>query len=273
MRKVQQMYFAAMAYALLVFSSQAETIKVVAAGSLKSAFVEMASNYKKLSPSSEIEFEWGPAGYLSGQLKKGEPFDVFASAAAIHAEALTEAGLSSPTVLFAHNLLCALVPAQSTIKTETIVADMLDSRVKIGTSTPGFDPSGDYTWDLFHKIDRQMPGSFETLSIKAKQLFGSPNKKGMDPLKDPILGPIDERQVDMIIIYCSGAREIDAQAPEQYRKVDFPGDLQMGADYGLTISNKASLAAADFVMFILSAAGQDLLRKNGFIPAIPPALK
>jgi ABC-type molybdate transport system substrate-binding protein len=273
MGRTHPLVFAAMVFVFLVSSSQAETIKVVAAGSLKNVFEEIASSYKKFSPSSEIAFEWGPAGYLSSQLKKGEPFDVFVSADAKHAVALTDAGLASSTVLFAHNQLCAMVLAGSAVRTETIVANMLDSNTKIGTSTPGFDPSGDCTWDLFHKIDHQMPGSFATLSIKAQQLFGRPDKKGMDPLKDPILGPLDEHRVDMIIIYCSGAQQIEAKNPDKYRNVALPEDLKVAADYGLTISNTASLAAAGFAMFVLSEVGQDLLQKNGFIPASLPASK
>jgi molybdate transport system substrate-binding protein len=43
---------------------------------------------------------------------------------------------------------------------------LLDANVKLGTSTPLNDPSGDYAWEVFRKADKLKPGAFSTLAKK-----------------------------------------------------------------------------------------------------------
>ena len=50
-----------------------------------------------------------------------------------------------------------------------------DRDLKLGTSTPRADPSGDYAWEVFRKADAIRPGAFATLSHKALQLTGAPS--------------------------------------------------------------------------------------------------
>ena len=54
---------------------------------------------------------------------------------------------------------------------------------------------------------------------------------------------------------------------EQYpaqQVVDLPDALSVGADYGLTVIDGASVAAQEFAEFILSAEGQKILVSHGF---------
>jgi ABC-type molybdate transport system substrate-binding protein len=39
--------------------------------------------------------------------------------------------------------------------------------VKLGTSTPLADPSGDYAWEVFRKADALRPGAFSKLEQKS----------------------------------------------------------------------------------------------------------
>src|ERR1700680_533405 len=85
-------------------SAPAADIRVMSAGSLKDAFTAVFADYTKQYGSS-FSPVWGSSGVLRERLQKGEAFDVFASAALPHAQALTDAGVSGPSVMFAKNTL------------------------------------------------------------------------------------------------------------------------------------------------------------------------
>src|SRR5262245_5990934 len=99
----------------------------------------------------------------------GAQAEVFASANMEHPQALATAGKSGSVVLFARNRLCALVRPGLAVEPATILDRMLDPHVKLGTSTPRADPSGDYAWEVFRKADRLRPGAFAALATKAAQ--------------------------------------------------------------------------------------------------------
>ena len=49
---------------------------------------------------------------------------------------------------FARNELRALVAPGLAVDSQSLVEKMLDARIKLGTSTPKADPSGDYAWTM-----------------------------------------------------------------------------------------------------------------------------
>src|ERR1700754_5112274 len=154
-------------------SVSAADIKVMAAGSLKDAFTAIFADFTK-TYGAAFAPEWGPSGGLRERLQKGAAFDVFASAALPHAQALTDAGISGPSIMFARNALCVVTEASRALGPGDIVATLLKPEIRFGTSTPVSDPAGDYTWEVFRKIDAMRPGAFGALSQKAQQLFGGP---------------------------------------------------------------------------------------------------
>jgi molybdate transport system substrate-binding protein len=121
---------------------------------------------------------WGASGLLRERLQKGEAFDIYTSAALPDAQALTANDISGPSVLFTRNTLCAVTTATSALDTGNLIETLLKPDTRIGTSTPGADPAGDYTWAIFHRVDAERPGAFKTLSEKAQQLVGgrAPNQ-------------------------------------------------------------------------------------------------
>jgi molybdate transport system substrate-binding protein len=259
----------ALMVALASSSASAAEIRVLAAGSLKDAFTAIFSDYTKQNGNTFASV-WGPSGALRERLQKGEAFDVFASAALPHAQALTEAGISGPSVLFARNALCVVTDADRPFDTGNLVEALLDPDIKIGTSTPVSDPAGDYTWEMFHKVGAIRAGAFETLSKKAQQLFGGPATTTPVNGRPRLLVALDDRQIDLFIYYCSGAREM-VKASSKYKSIALPPELSVGPEYGLTVSRKAAAGAADFAMYLLSPQGQRSLQSFGFIPVALPA--
>ena len=78
------------------------------------------------------------------------------------------------------NALCALTSEQISSTPDTLLATMLRSDVRVGTSTPKADPSGDYAWALFRQADKIQPGAYAQLDAKALKLTG-----GADSPKPP----------------------------------------------------------------------------------------
>ena len=83
---------------------------------------------------------------------------------------------------------------------------MLDPAIKLGTSTPKSDPSGDYAWAVFRNIDRLRPGSFAVLERKALQLVGGPSTPAPPADRSVYAALIADGQADLFLTYCTNAR-------------------------------------------------------------------
>jgi molybdate transport system substrate-binding protein len=240
-----------------------------AAGSLRSALTEVAGAFEAAS-GQRVQAKYGPSGILKDEIVGGARAEVFASANMEHPQALATAGKSGPVVLFARNRLCALVRPGLAVEPATLLDRMLDAGVKLATSTPRADPSGDYAWEMFRKAEKLKPGAFAALERKALQLTGGPNAP-VAPAGRSIYGMlVAEGKADIFITYCTSALEAQGQNAGQ-RMVALPDELAVGADYGLTVVNRASPQAYQFAMFILSVDGQRVLARHGFsAPSLPP---
>ncbi|MGA7803500.1 substrate-binding domain-containing protein [Bradyrhizobium sp.] len=256
---------------LIALSSAASAadVKVMAAGSLKAPFSAIFGDYAKQYGGS-FSPVWGPSGVLRERLQKGEAFDLFASASLQHAQALTNAGISGPSVVFARNTLCVVAAADRALDSGHLVDTMLQPDIRIGTSTPVSDPAGDYTWEMFREIDAARPGAFDTLSKKAQQVFGGPTTSAPVNGHPPLVAALDDHRIDLAVTYCSGAEQLAHDFPA-YKSVRLPLELSVGPEYGLTVSRKASAGAADVAMYLLSPPAQARLNSFGFIPVALPA--
>lgn len=97
----------------------------------------------------------------------------FASADTDHPQRLARhGGWQAPTV-FVRNTLCALTSDKVNATPDTLLATLLLPTVRLGTSTPKSDPSGDYTWALFDKENALKPSAYAVLSAKALKLAGA----------------------------------------------------------------------------------------------------
>jgi molybdate transport system substrate-binding protein len=165
--------------------------------------------------------------------------------------------------------VCALTRPGLSIESSALLERMLDPQIKLGTSTPKADPSGDYAWEVFGKADKLKPGSFATLEKKALQLVGGPSAPTAPPGRTVYGMLVSEGKADIFLTYCTNAK--DAQKENAgFGIVPLPDTLAVAADYGLTVMTNASPSAYQFAMFILSANGQRVLAKYGFAaPTLP----
>jgi len=225
----------------MAVSASADTVTLYAAGSLRGALSDVAKAYEAKS-GHKVETKFGPSGLLRREIAGGAKADVFASANMTHPQALHEAGNTGPVTRFARNKLCALVKPGLDVTSETLLAGMLEPGVKVGTSTPKADPSGDYAFESFAKAEAVRPGAKATLEQKAQKLTGA--KDSATPPKGRIAygWHVDEGRADIFLTYCTNVLAAKKQYAAQ-QMVELPDSLSVGAEYGLAVMNGAPSAA------------------------------
>ncbi|MBO9650612.1 MAG: extracellular solute-binding protein [Variovorax sp.] len=242
-------------------------IAVFAAGSLRGPLTEAARDSEQLHPGTRFTLTFGASGLLRDRIAGGEKADVFASANMAHPRSLAATGDWGPTRAFARNALCALARPGLAVTPETLVATMLDPRIKLGTSTPKADPSGDYAFELFDKVERTgaaPAGSGRMLARKALQLTGGPNSPAPPAGRNVYGMLVASGQADVFLTYCTNAVVAIGEEPGLQR-IDVPGPVNVSAAYGLAVRTGAPAAAAAFADDLIHGAGQALLRAAGFL--------
>jgi ABC-type molybdate transport system substrate-binding protein len=252
----------------MVDAANQRVLNVYAAGSLRVPLLEIGRAFEARHPEVTVRDTFGASGLLKDRLMGGERADVFASANLEHPEALAAAGRAGPVQRFARNGMCALVRPGLDVTTETLVDRMLDPAVRLGTSTPRADPSGDYAWALFARVEQSgHPGARERLAAKALQLTGGPDAppatdaQGRSVYTTLVAGG----QADLFLTYCTNTALAVREDPT-LRRVDVPAAIQVAASYGVAVLAGAGPDARDFVAFLLSQDGQRVLAAHGFQP-------
>ena len=249
-------------------AAAADRVQLYAAGSLREAMSDVIAAFAA-AHGDTVEAKYGASGLLRDEIAGGAGAEVFASADMAHPQALARAKRGTPAVLFARNRLCALVRPGLAVTPATLLDVMLDPAVKLGTSTPKADPSGDYAWEMFRKADAITPGAYLALDKKALQLTGGPSSPAPPPGRAVYGTLVAQGAADVFLTYCTSALIARKENPGE-RVVALPGALAVAADYGLTVMTDASPAAYRFALFVLAAEGQRILARHGFaVPSLP----
>lgn len=180
-----------LAIVFLTSAARAQSVDLVAAGSLNLALSQVADAFLAKT-GIKVTQTYGPSGTLRQQIEGGLRPDVFASADTASPRALAREGLAGPVQVFARNQIVAVVRSGfgQTAGQSNLLDVLLDPATRIGTSTPVADPLGDYTQRVFQKADAIVPGAEATLEAKAAQLVGgNPSTPGPDRSQQPRLLP------------------------------------------------------------------------------------
>ena len=168
-------------------------------------------------------------------------------------------------ILFARNTLCALARPELGLNEANLLDRLLDPAVRIATSTPGSDPLGTYSWEVFARADSVKPGARATLEAKAKKLVGGGEKT--PPLvagKGAVEGIFLSDQADVMLIYCSAVAAVQKEVPT-LTSIKLPLALAVQPADGLVILDSKPVALR-FVAFVMSEEGQATLKKHGLEP-------
>jgi molybdate transport system substrate-binding protein len=245
-----------------------DPVQLYAAGSLKAALNDLARAYEADFGTS-VATEFAASGLLRERIEGGEQPDVFASANLQHPQTLASAGWGGPVALFARNRLCALAQSHVAAAPATLLEVLLDPAVRLGTSTPQADPSGDYAWQVFEKAEALRPGSFAALNAKALQLTGGPGSAKAPEGRNTYGWVMAEDRADVFLTYCTNAVLARREMPE-LQILGLPEGLAVGADYGLIVRQNAPPEAWRLALFILAPQGQSILADYGFTSGALP---
>ncbi len=185
-----------------------EAVRLRAASSLRGALTEIAQAFTR-AYGVPVTLEFGASGLLRERLEKGE---------AGARQVLARPGLA--------------------VTSADLLNRMLDPTVKLGTSTPKADPSGDYAWEVFAKADAVRPGSRAVLEQKALQLTGGPASPRPPTNQSMYVSVVEQRLADLFLTYCTNAGAAARQVSGA-QVVALPPALRVGADYGLTVLARA----------------------------------
>lgn len=253
------------------FPIQAFAVDLYAAGSLQNALTEVAGSFTK-ETGIPVTTTFNSSGILEQQIQNelattGKSADVFASADIGNPQKLYDAGLSNPVVNFTSNRLVAVVKPGLSVTPENLLDFLLNPDIKVGTSTPIKDPSGDYAFQVFDKADQVKPGSSQILKDKALQLVGgNPSAPVLPKGENSLVYFLKETQMaDIFLSYYTSGKAAQALANgNDLQLVDLPDYLATKADYGLTVLKNADPDSDKLAAYILSPEGQAILAKNGF---------
>jgi molybdate transport system substrate-binding protein len=259
--------------ALLALSApvRADTLKVMAAGSLRAAVTDLLHRFPLQSDTIDPP-EFGASGLMRQKIESGAAVDVFASADMEQPRRLAAGHPERLVILFARNSLCALARSNLGLNQDNLLDRLLDPTVQIATSTPGSDPLGTYSWEVFARADAIKPGARAMLEAKAKKLVGGGEKTPpLVPGKGAVEGIFLSNQADVMLIYCSAVPALQSEMPF-LTSIKLPAALTVEPADGMVILDSKPVALR-FVAFVMSEEGQATLRNHGFEPvaSVAPA--
>src|ERR1700744_5369991 len=221
--------------------ARADTLKVMGAGSLRAAMTDLLQHFPKQSDEVDTP-EFGASGLMRQKIEGGEHADVFASADLEQPHKLAAGHPERLVILFARNTLCALARPELGLTEANFLDRLLDPAVRIATSTPGSDPLGTYSWEVFARAEALKPGSRAALEAKARKLVGGGEKTPpLVPGKGAVEGIFLSDQADVMLIYCSAVPALRNEMPS-LTSVKLPATLTVEPAYGMVIVDSKPVA-------------------------------
>jgi ABC-type molybdate transport system substrate-binding protein len=242
----------------------AETVEVFAAGSLRGVVTELA---KEASSAFNIEVKptFGGSGALRERIEQGETPDLLMSADVGSPRKLeSEARTVVPAIAFARNRMCIISRKSAGVTAGNLVDRLLAKDVRVKTSTPVADPSGDYAWAIFDRIETSRPGAGAKLKEKAQALMGVSANPA--PGQSAAAALFAAKQIDMSITYCSGWPALQKEAPELTSLI-VPPQFDPHPVYGVAVLSSRPQAMR-VALFLLSEKGQAIIAQEGLVPLV-----
>jgi molybdenum ABC transporter molybdate-binding protein len=229
----------------------AEPLHLLAAGSLSGPLAGIGPVAGRA-----VLARFGPSGLLREAVEDGAPWDVLVSADTGHPARLHRAGLSGPPRVFCANRLALIL--RPGIAGADAAALMERSDLRLGISTPGNDPSGDYAVQALARLG-------PAVLARARPLTGAPGLALAPPGRNPYAWLVTDGEADLMLTYRSNALAACRDTPG-LRVLDLPAALQVRARYALCLRAGAGAQAQALVAHLLSSPVLGALQDHGFEP-------
>ncbi len=243
---------------LTATSAPPVTLNVFAAASLTNAFKEIGQNFQTAHPNVTVTFNFAGSNALATQINQGAPADVFASANQTQMNNVVKAGGAdaSASKVFAQNLLTVITPRNNPGQIATL-QDLAKPGIKLVIAAPSV-PAGQYAVDFFTRASSDP--SF-TPDYKDKV---TKNVVSQEADVESVVTKVVQGEADAGIVYVTDALANVSQLNE----IPIPANLQTVAVYPIAPlkASKNASTAQQFVDYVLSADGQAIMKKFGFMP-------
>ena len=218
------------------------TITVFAAASLMESFTKIGKQFEAAHKGDTVKFSFGPSSGLSEQITSGAPADVFASASPKNMDEVVTAGDASSPQNFAKNVMEVATPPNNP-GSVTSVNDLAKSSVKVALCQPQV-PCGVVAAEVF-----------KNAGITVKPVTLQPDVKS-------VLTQVETGNVDAGMVYVTDVKA----AGTKVKGVTIPADQNASTLYPIATikSSKHESVAKEFVDYVLSPAGQQVLTAAGF---------
>jgi molybdate transport system substrate-binding protein len=217
-------------------------ITVFAAASLTESFTQLGKQFEATHPGDTMKFSFGPSSGLATQITSGAPADVFASAAPGNMDDVVSAGDAASPQNFAKNTMEVATPPDNPGNVES-VKDLADDSVKVALCQPQV-PCGVVAAKVF-----------KNAGITVKPVTLQPDVKS-------VLTQVETGNVDAGMVYVT-----DVQAAgSKVNGVTIPASDNASTLYPIATinSSKHKSIAQAFMNYVLSPAGQQVLKAAGF---------
>jgi len=218
------------------------TITVFAAASLMGSFTQLGQQFEAAHPGDTVKFSFGPSSGLATEITSGAPADIFASASTKNMDAVVTAGDAASPRDFAKNTAEVAVPPSNPGKVSS-VKDLAKSSVKVALCQPQV-PCGVVAAKVF-----------KNAGITVKPVTLQPDVKSV--LTQVELGNVDAGMVYVTDVMAAGSK---------VKGVVIPATDNASTLYPIAVinSSKQKTIAQEFVAFVLSSTGQQVLGTAGF---------
>ncbi|MGZ4584459.1 MAG: molybdate ABC transporter substrate-binding protein [Mycobacterium sp.] len=224
-------------------SPNSGSIVVFAAASLKTAFTQVAQQFKTENPGEGVEFEYAGSSELATQLTQGATADVFVSADTAQMDTVAKAGLlAGDPANFASNTL--------------VIATAPGNPKKVGSFADLAKPG-------LSVVTCQNPVPCGAATLRVENSTGVHlNPVSEEPSVTDALNKVTSGQADAALVYVTDA----ISAGNRVTAVAFPEAAGAVNVYPIGVLKKAPqpALAQKFVTLVTSQTGQKILAQSGF---------
>jgi molybdate transport system substrate-binding protein len=237
----------------------ASTLTVYAAASLTGAFSEIGQSLERTHPGLTVRFNFAGSQQLALQIEQGAPADVFASADQRWMSYVGDKGLlGADPVVFARNRLVAVVPRTNPARIGRL-EDLARRGTKIVFAAEAV-PAGRYSRETIEKLAHAQgfPEDYDR-RVLANVVSQEENVKS-------VVAKVQLGEADAGMVYRS---DVTPAVARYVRVFEIPERYNSIATYPIAALKSArdTEATREFVALVTSAAGQEVLRHHGLLPA------
>jgi len=226
--------------------NQASDLTIAAAANLTDAFADIGTRFTNKT-GIKVVFSFGATADLARQIENGAPFDVFAAADSEHVEQLETKGLLTPgsRAIYARGRLVMWLPPGGSFKTQRVEDITAKEFERIAIAKPDVAPYGRAAVESLQKL-----GVWS--QIEARVIYG----QNVSQTKQyAATGNAEVAFIPLALL-----------KPGEGSYVEVSEDLHQPINQALGIIKDSTkqAAARQFVEFLFSAEGQDILVKKGY---------